>query len=91
MISRISHRIHSEIFLGDRFKGGVPNNTKSPFLTHRTTHSAKISFLKVRYKVNFGGFWGSNYKNFRNFQIFLKRPVWSFIGDSIKILQNISI
>ena len=45
-------------------KGG-PNNTKSAFLTYRTTHSAKISFLKMQSKVNFAAFLGSSFeKNF---------------------------
>ena len=29
-------------------KGGGPNNTKSAFLTYRTTHSAKICHLKMQ-------------------------------------------
>ena len=39
----------SEIFLGDRPKGGgVPTTRNRLFLGHRTTHSAKNSFLKMQ-------------------------------------------
>ena len=73
---------------------GAPTTQNQLFLTHRTTHSGKISgaggaflenfrdfsencFLKMKSKVNFGGFWGSN---FRNFKILLKTAYLVFYG-----------